>query len=324
MYNVEYKEAFLEASDHAEETKNQYRMYFKKTEPFEAQKGKDLFDMDFDMLDELFYWVQRKTERSAVSFISTIKNYITWAKDNGYGDNPLNPIIDTVNTEFVSKYLYKEGIKYYTRKDLFKYFENIFNIKDKALVLALFEGISGNKFSEIINLRREDLSEKDDKYYASLLCDEVDLTNRQLEISKELYEMLIETYNTQEYKSEKGKVNRIADGEYVFRKNRVGTNSARITYPVLQNTFRNVIKAAFDDVQITTTSISNSGVMYYSNEFMGSDRVLTKEIATKVAEKFDLYGLEIKGKKYPSFMRFKEIIDIDYMEEEYGHFKLNF
>jgi len=324
MYNVEYKEAFLEASEHAEETKNQYRLYFKKTEPFENQKGKDLFDMDFDMLEELFYWVQRKTERSAVNFFNTIKNYITWAKDNGYGESPLNPIIDTINTEFVSKYLYKEGIKYYTRKDLFKYFENMNNVRDKALVLALFEGISGNKFSEIINLRREDLSEKDGKYYASLLSDEVDLTHRQLEISEELYNMVIEAYNAQEYKNTSGRVNRIVDGEYIFRKSRIGGNDVRITVPMLQNTIINVIKPAFDDVQITTTSINNSGVMHYANEYMNSDRVLTKEIATRVAEKFDLYGLEIKGKKYPSFMRFKEIIDVDYMEEEYGNFKLNF
>jgi len=324
LYNSEYKEAFLKASEHAEETKNQYKVYFKKTEPFEAQKGKDLFDMDFDMLEELFYWVQRKTERSAVNFFNTIKNYITWAKDNGYGESPLNPIIDTINTEFVSKYLYKEGIKYYSRKDLFKYFENIINERDKALVLALFEGISGNKFSEIINLRREDLSEKDGKYYASLLSDEVDLTHRQLEISEELYNMVIEAYNAQEYKNTSGRVNRIVDGEYIFRKSRIGGNDVRITVPMLQNTIINVIKPAFDDVQITTTSINNSGVMHYANEYMNSDRVLTKEIATRVAEKFDLYGLEIKGKKYPSFMRFKEIIDVDYMEEEYGNFKLNF
>ena len=324
MYNSEYKEAFLKASEHAEETKNQYKVYFKKTEPFEAQKGKDLFDMDFDMLEELFYWVQRKTERSAVNFFNTIKNYITWAKDNGYGESPLNPIIDTINTEFVSKYLYKEGIKYYSRKDLFKYFENIINERDKALVLALFEGISGNKFSEIINLRREDLSEKDGKYYASLLSDEVDLTHRQLEISEELYNMLIEAYSAQEYKNTNGRANRIVDGEYIFRKSRIGGNDVRITVPMLQNTIINVIKPAFDDVQITTTSINNSGVMHYANEYMNSDRVLTKEIATRVAEKFDLYGLEIKGKKYPSFMRFKEIIDVDYMEEEYGNFKLNF
>lgn len=324
MYNSEYKEAFLKASEHAEETKNQYKVYFKKTEPFEAQKGKDLFDMDFDMLEELFYWVQRKTERSAVNFFNTIKNYITWAKDNGYGESPLNPIIDTINTEFVSKYLYKEGIKYYSRKDLFKYFENIINERDKALVLALFEGISGNKFSEIINLRREDLTEKDGKYYASLLSDEVDLTHRQLEISEELYNMLIEAYSAQEYKNTNGRANRIVDGEYIFRKSRLGGNDVRITVPMLQNTIINVVKFAFDDVQITTTSINNSGVMHYANEYMNSDRVLTKEIATRVAEKFDLYGLEIKGKKYPSFMRFKEIIDIDYMEEEYGNFKLNF
>ena len=324
MYNSEYKEAFLKASEHAEETKNQYRVYFKKTEPFEAQKGKDLFDMDFDMLEELFYWVQRKTERSAVNFFNTIKNYITWAKDNGYGESPLNPIIDTINTEFVSKYLYKEGTKYYSRKDLFKYFENMNNVRDKALVLALFEGISGTKFSEIINLRREDLTERDGKYYVSLLSDEVDLTHRQLEISEELYNMLIESYNAQEYKNTNGRVNRIVDGEYIFRKSRIGGNDVRITVPMLQNTIINVVKPAFDDVQITTTSLNNSGVMYYANEYMSSDRVLTKEIATKVAEKFDLYGLEIKGKKYPSFMRFKEIIDVDYMEEEYGNFKLNF
>lgn len=325
MYNKEYKEAFINALDRKEDSKLQYMSMFNVVEPIEAQIGKDIFDMNMDELDDLFYKLGRKTSRSAVQFFNLIKSYITWAKDNGYSESRLHPIVDTINNEFVEKYLYKAGNQYYTREEILESIKHLVNPRDKAIVLCLFEGIFGKSCSEIVNLRYEDIIERDGKYYVSLLSDEINLTNRQLEISKELYDLLILTYNTQETWNEKGNKSRVVDGEFIFRKNRVGSNGdIRLTQGLIVTKYMEIIKTAFDDVQLSASRINSSGLMWYANEFMNQERVLNKEIVSKLVEKFDLPTTTVNGTVYPSYTRFRERIDINYMTRVYGEFKISF
>lgn len=325
MYNQEYKEAFINALERKEDSKIQYMSMFNRVAPIELAKNKDMYDMNMDELDDLFYKLRRKTTRSAVQFFNLIKSYITWAKDNGYSESRLHPIVDTINSEFVEKYLYKVGNQYYTRDEILDAIQHLVNPRDKAIVLCLFEGVFGKSCSEIINLRYEDITERDGKYYASLLSDEIDLTNRQLEISKELYDLLELTFNTQETWNEKGNKSRVVDGEFIFRKNRVGSNGdIRLTQASIVTKYMEVIKSAFDDNQLNASRINNSGIMWYANELMDEKRVLTKDILSKLVERFDLPTTTVNGTVYPSYTRFRERIDVDYMIQVYGDFRMEF
>lgn len=325
MYNKEIKEAFINAIDRNESSKTQYLTMFNKVEPYENKLSKDLYDMDMDDLDDLFYKLKRRTSRSAVQFFNLVKAYISWAKDNGYSESSLHPIVDVVNHDFVEKYLYKVGVSYYTRDELIEASENLLNVKDKALVMSLFEGISGESYSEIINLKYDDLKKEDGRYFAEVMYDEIDKKTRQVEITEHLYNLLIETYETKETKNKNGGKSRVVDGEYIFRKNRVGSDGdIRYTFGIVSTKQMTLIKDAFDDKNINATRIINSGLMWYSNEMMDEKRVLTKDIVKKLTEKFDLTVNNPNGTKYASYTRFKERIDIDYMVETYGDFKIDF
>ena len=325
MYNKEFKEMFINALDRNKGSKTQYMSMFARTELIERSKNKDIFDMNMDELDDLFYKLRRKTSRSAVQFFNLIKSYIQWAKDNGHSESRLHPIVDTINSEFVEKYLYKVGNKYYTREEILDGMQELLNPRDKAIILCLFEGIFGKSCSEIINLRYEDITERDGKYYASLLSDEINLTNRKLEISKDLYDLLDLTYRTQETYNDKGGKSRVVDGEFIFRKNRIGSNGdIRLTQGLIVTKYMEIIKTAFDDLQLNASRINHSGVMWYANELMNEDRVLTKEILSQLVERFDLATTTVNGTVYPSYTRFKELIDVDYMRETYGDFRMDF
>ncbi|KOS61530.1 hypothetical protein FJQ98_16125 [Lysinibacillus agricola] len=324
MYNREYKMKFIETLDVKEISEERYVYLFEKTAEVEFKINKDLFDMNFEELEITFYAAKRSKHRSLISYITTIKNYITWAKDNGYGVSPVHPIVESINTSFVDKYLYKEGLTYYTREALLMNIEKLINVRDKAIVLAVFEGIRGKALSELTNLRYEDLSEKEGKYYASLLSDEINLDNRQIEISKELYDLFVQTYRKTEYIGKKGNVTRVADGEYILRKNRVGEGDIRFTVSMINSLFSGIIKTEFEDAQITVTSLIESGAMWYTNSLLKDDRVITKEIATNVMNRYGLYSFKGEKKSYPSFMRYKEVINDEFFEDNYGSFKYEF
>lgn len=324
MYNQEYKIAFIKTLDVKEITEERYVYLFEKTAEEEFKLGKDLFDMNFEELEIVFYSAKRGKPRSLISYITTIKNYIIWAKDNGYSSSSVHPIVEAVNTSFVDKYLYKEGLTYYTREELIAQLDKLINIRDKAIVLAIFEGIRGKGLSELINLRYEDLSEKEGKYYASLLSDEINLDNRQIEISKELYDLLDQTYRKTDYIGKKGNSTRVAEGEYVLRKNRVSDGDIRFTVSMINGLFSGVIKSEFEDAQITVTSLIESGAMWYTNSLLKDDRVITKDVAADVMNRYGLYALKGEKKDYPSFMRYKEIVNDEFFEDSYGSFKYGF
>ncbi|MFJ3388856.1 hypothetical protein [Lysinibacillus sp. NPDC086135] len=324
MYNKEYKMKFIKTLDVKEISEERYIYLFEKTAEVEFRIDKDLFDMNFEELEIVFYSSKRSKHRSLISFITTIKNYITWAKDNGYSSSSVHPIVEAINTAFVDKYLYKEGLTYYTREELLSNIDKLVNVRDKAIVLAVFEGIRGKGLSELINLRFEDLSKKEDKYYVSLLSDEINFSNRQIEISKELYDLLEQTYWEKEYTGKKGNKTRVADGEYILRKNRVGEGDIRFTVSMINSLFSNVIKNEFEDSQITVTSLLESGAMWYTNSLLKEDRIITKDIATDVMNRYGLYSFKGEKKDYPSFMRYKEIINDEFFDDSYGSFKYGF
>ena len=324
IYNLEYKEAFLEDLDLQEVSKNRYLKLFDHSGVEEHKMNKDLFDMTFEELEEVFYAYRSKKPRGIIQYAAMIKNYITWAIDNGHSASNTHPIVDTINTEFVEKYVYKEALTYYTREDLIENINNLINVRDKALVLALFEGIRGNKNSEIINLKDEDVYELESKYYAKLLKDEIELEERTIEITNELYAKLKETFDDKTYTSTNGKINTVTDGEYVFRKMRTNDGDCRIKPSTIQMLFHNVIKSSFDDEQITMSAIVESGIMWYTNQLLGENRLITKEIADKVIEKYDMYSIEVNGKMYPSYGRFKDFIIADFFKQNYGDFKFDF
>lgn len=277
------------------------------------------------MLDLLFRQAKRQTKRSAIIFINTIKNYITWAIDNGHSASPTHPIVDVINDEYVSTYVWNAGKNYYNREELLlKKIELLDNNRDMAIVLLLFEGIVGSSFSEIRNLRIDDITTKDDKFFLNVLSEEINLTSKQIEITKELHDLLIKTYNA-EIKSPSGKMARLVDGEYIFRKNRLGKdNDVRITPSMISTIIMQRIKDSFSDSNITATTIEISGMMWYANEWMNEKgvRIFNLNIVEKLVKKYNLSTISLNNKEYPQLQRNRETMDFDYMQDEFGHFEV--
>ena len=179
IYNEEYKKAFLKTLNLKKASEDRYLNLFNNSGVQEHSLKKDLYNMDFEELELVFYRLQTPKTRTLISYITLIKNYITWAKHNGYSDSNVHPIVEQIGSSFVEKYLNKEALIHYTRDELFEAMNGLINVQDKAIILCAFEGIRGKGLCELLNMRYIDLSKTDDgKYYVHLLTDTVNLIPR--------------------------------------------------------------------------------------------------------------------------------------------------
>lgn len=324
MYNEQYKLAFISDLSVMKTSEKQYVTIFNSTEDTEKFLDKDLYDMTFEELELVFSRAKYKRVNSLINYVNTVRSYITWAKHHGYGLTNDNPIIESINEEFVSKYVYNEGIRYFTREELIENMDNLINVQHQAIVLALFEGIRGEGFSEIINLKYDDLEVVNDKYYANLLSDEINLIYRKFEISKELYDLLINTYHKKEILNVDGRVHRVSDGEYIFRKSRSGAGSVKLKSASIHLIIGKYVKDAFNNEVINANYIYNSGMMHRINLLMGDKRVFSKVIADEIIKEYGMSMQKINNKEYPIYANLRRIIDEDFIREAYGDFKMEF
>ena len=168
-------------------------------------------------LEELFYSLKSPSPQSISASIGFIVRYIDWAIMNGYTDNRSQRLPSIIDMEYCSKFIYKASIVRYTREQLLSYM-NLFDDQRYAVfLLCLFEGIKGEGYSEILNLKMEDLTNKDGVCFANLTNSKG--YTRTIEISEDLYwrlERLDKVSSTSSQPKQGQKY--FSDSTYIFKK----------------------------------------------------------------------------------------------------------
>src|SRR5690606_21423647 len=136
---------------------------FKRTKETEEALNKDIYDMGKFELAEVIKALSASTVNSAYTKAVQLEMYIDWAIENGYVESNINPLTNINKKEWVATFVatYKQEV--FTRKDILNLCEtDLYNVADKAILLCVFEGIAGEGYSEMLNLRTKDLKEEND------------------------------------------------------------------------------------------------------------------------------------------------------------------
>ncbi len=111
----------------------------------------------------------------------------------------------------------------YNLDDFNNFIMTVDNDSDIAIYRALLEGIRGENYSEIKNLKPSSIEAEEDRYFATL-CDEEDgiKSYRKIEISEQLYEDLIcahhqTFYLDSSWHSENMELYEFEDSPYIFK-----------------------------------------------------------------------------------------------------------
>lgn len=168
MYNKERKQMYIEEKM-AETIVSPYflKNAFLKTEPFETELDKDLCDFNAEEIVNLLKAISFPSFDSVIVFNSTLNLYTDWCmqkhmiKDNQnhFIELTRQNLADCVNALVVE-------MQYVSRETVIEWGTKLPNIADAFIILALYEGIRGKSFDEILKARLSDFDVENNIYHA--------------------------------------------------------------------------------------------------------------------------------------------------------------
>lgn len=321
VLNKDIKEWYLQSLDVQENSLTTYLSLFNKATLLENQKNKDIFDMNKVELEELFYSLKSPSPQSISASIGFIGRYIDWAIMNGYTDNRSQRLPSIIDMEYCGKFIFKASIVRYTREQLLSNLQLFDDQRHAVFLLCLFEGIKGEGYSEILNLKMDDLKLGNGECQVKLLNNKG--YTRTIEISEDLYwrlERLDKVSSTSAQPKQGQKY--FSDSTYIFKKANAKGEDIQLKAS-FGNRALDLAKSVFDNGNLIASTIQTSGMMWYIWELLKHQevKVLNKDVLEKVASKYDT-GYVNKDSKYVSYSILQHKLDFDFIKTNYGFFHI--
>lgn len=162
-YNGLQKKRYLENCRFEEPTREVIDMWFRQSAKIEAQEKCDLANFTRPQVYNLLQGLNLKSKQTLKVICVYYSDYYSWCISEGLVDSGnivnqydlklVNNIIDEVITRDVIK-----G-KYFNKTKLLEYMNLIPDPSNKFIVYAIFSGVLGYEFKELVNLKIEDIDE---------------------------------------------------------------------------------------------------------------------------------------------------------------------
>lgn len=207
IFNVETKEEFLKAFD-VEGTRKNYLRIFTKTEPIEEKLGKDLYEFNEKELNKLLRAFDSKNRATLESYGRYVSSYLNWAVEKELTD--VNLLEKLKPNDFLQFVVNEE--KYLTERYLTRLESQMENYQDAVISRLIFEGVGGKGFSELLNLKEEDVDF--DKNILHLVEDtNKGKVERDLKVSTHTIEIIKGALNQKKYAKRNG--NSVGRGSFL-------------------------------------------------------------------------------------------------------------
>jgi integrase len=314
LYNEETKERFLSQYDN-EATQKTIRNVFQNTFIIENTLEKDLFEQNLTELGKSIGNVNPHTNNVARSTGRFISNYISWAIENGYRESNLNPL-KGVDQEWYDKFVDRTRKIHYSFEEFLLLLEDVQNYQDKALLFLLWEGISGERFSQIQELQRNDINFDNNTVY-------VKERDYHVPVSKECIEILEKAINERTYysyvsKSQEFKEKELLDSEFLIKnvKSPRTMTGSQISMAVVYNRFA-AIKDYLNLEYLTPKALEQSGMIKMSIDVYEEEGILGYDQLAKVGEKYNYSKLNNNGYEYYNTYLMREFINEQNIKDLY-------
>ena len=195
FYNEKDKFKYLETVSLTEA--NTGKRLFNLSAPIEREKKKDISQFNADEVIDLYRSNNFTSLASLWAIHRQLKNYVLFT--TGKRNYELDTINDNVLNSMINKVVYRS--KFITTDDLDEW-ENAlrgletFNAQDMFILRAVYEGIGGATKQELEDLTMDNFSVVKGKYYVDIQGE----FDKHLEVSKELYDLAVESNNIYIYK----------------------------------------------------------------------------------------------------------------------------
>lgn len=297
MYNQALKISYLQKYENAD-TKEVYGRIFKKSASVEKQYNKDLSNFDEEELRVFVIQIlQPKTKESTRSIYSTISSYIDWSMKSGHSVHIVNPWKKRGQDYIYNLVVDVKNYMSFAEKQFIV--EKLVNYQDKFIIEALWNGIQGDKLTELTTLTMKNVDLNNDvvKIYGehnevvreiaafdASLCLYAAQANAQRHYYKKNGEC---SENTISESAE------LVDSNYIIKQSNTKHrgNKVSTTHYTIYNRiemFRELRDMEPFSNVLVTKNIVRSGMIYHAYLLYNRDGVLEKEQLEEVCNRFNV------------------------------------
>ena len=196
MYNAEYKERFIiEKNNESIISKGYLECQFKKVSSMENKLNKDVSNFTYYEIIEFYKLLNTHSIEYLRVLNSHLSSYTQWCLQQNLVVDGQNHFLEMRIEDYdscINKVLF--NLKVIPKNTILEWVDDLENPRDKFILLGLFEGIKGNDYCELANLRSEDVNGN-----ILTLC-----TGRTIEISDKLKYIIEECIEEKTYYSLSG------------------------------------------------------------------------------------------------------------------------
>lgn len=300
MFNAEVKNDFLKTITN-EGTAKYYARIFTITSKYEEALGKDLSRFSLKEIEKILYDFQARNRHTVETYGRVISSYLNWCIQQGITDE--NPLSELTSDDFDKYVINKEN--YLTEKQLRRYEDLCANYQDAVILRLLFVGVGGREFSEISNLKIDDVNFEDNTLHLvnSLKVDDrgfpTKFTERIIKVDDRTMYLIKGAIEQKTYIKRNGFMSReaenvreftdLVENDYVVRAS--VTKNEHIYSPVDKHVIYrrlSTLEKTLGIEGLTSKLIQRSGMIYYANQLIGDANEITLEDLKIVADRFNL------------------------------------
>ena len=158
MYNEKLKKWYIGEKETSTITPKKYlEKLFTKTEEYETNYKKDIYDFNFYEIESLYKALNFESYDAIEIFNSHLNNYTNFCLQQSLVKDNQNHFVE-FDSGLLSKYVNKAAIakKIISREQLNRWLNDLINVSDAFLFEALFEGIQGSGYKNLAFITIED------------------------------------------------------------------------------------------------------------------------------------------------------------------------
>jgi hypothetical protein len=190
MYQKEMKEGFIQ--DYLRSrvvAKTSLYSLFRKTETYEEQYGKDCSQFTYSEVIEMYTDFQAKSVYVLMNYNVIIKAYCAWRKY--YHGLDAEIAYEYININTLRPLVPNTANKILSRQDITEIEDQLYNWTDKAIVEALWEGLSGNSMRDLVGINANMIDHATKQLHLP--------DGRLFDLTDRLYEFLTKAFEETEY-----------------------------------------------------------------------------------------------------------------------------
>lgn len=304
IFDLESKELFLDYIDTKKYPPGWWEALFRKSNIFEEKYGKDLYNFTTPEIMEFYKFIDCSTLETLMVCNINLIHYGDWALMNNRSIDGQNHFTE-IDMELLQSCLNQVGVQnsIITQDDLERIMRELNNALDKYIFYAVWEGIKGREYNEIINLKMSDINPRTNE---ATLC-----TGRTIKVSDRFIAIAAEADAQIIY-------NNYSDSHFIERplipsatiykekSNSRGIDKPRTVYMTLYRNIKNIGLSNY----LTLNSLYQSGLIHYLNKAATANNITVEELLNnavlrkEVVEKYN-FNVNIKKRfliKYKDFL----------------------